>query len=56
MSSNNFRFSSVEDIINVYPDIMKEVLEKYKLKGCYLTNGGYCSYKLDTFWMGHERF
>lgn len=48
MSSNNFRFSSVEDIINAYPDIMKQVLEKYKLKGCYLTNGGYCSYKLDT--------
>jgi len=48
MSSTNFRFSSVEDIINAYPDIMKQVLEKYKLKGCYLTNGGYCSYKLDT--------
>ena len=48
MSSTNFSFSSVEDIINSYPDIMKQVLEKYKLKGCYLTNGGYCSYKLDT--------
>ena len=48
MSSTNFSFSSVEDIINAYPDIMKQVLEKYKFKGCYLTNGGYCSYKLDT--------
>lgn len=48
MSSTNFSFSSAEDIINSYPDIMKQVLNKYKLKGCYLTNGGYCSYRLDT--------
>lgn len=48
MSSNNFSFSSVEDIIATYPDIMKEFLTTYNLKGCYLTSGGYCSYKINT--------
>lgn len=48
MSSNNFSFSSVEDIITAYPNIMKQLLTTYNLKGCYLTSGGYCSYKINT--------
>lgn len=46
-SSSNFTFSSVEDILQIYPSVMKDVLTTYKIKNCYIKNG-YCSQSIDN--------
>lgn len=46
-SSSNFTFSTVEDIIQINPALMKNLLSIYNLKNCNLKNG-YCSQIIDT--------
>ena len=46
-SSSNFTFSTVEDILEIYPSVMKDVLTTYKIKNCYIKNG-YCSQSIDN--------
>lgn len=46
-SSSNFSFSTVDDILKIYPSSMKNVLKTYKVKNCSLKNG-YCSDSIDN--------
>lgn len=46
-SSSNFSFSTVNDIIQIYPSSMKNVLKTYNIKNCYLNNG-YCSQSINN--------
>ena len=46
-SSSNFTFSSVENILKIYPSVMKDVLTTYSIKNCYLNNG-YCSQSINN--------
>lgn len=41
-STSNFTFSTVENILKIYPSVMKNVLTTYNIKNCSLKNG-YCS-------------